>query len=41
MALTAGLYYVQEWVVYLCIRGTVNPVYNALADLVGLYVTAI
>lgn len=41
MPLTAGLYYVQEWVVYRCIRDTINPVYNALADLVGLYVTAI
>ena len=38
MALTAGLYYSQNGVVYLCIRDTVNPVYNALADLVGLYV---
>lgn len=25
-------------VVYLCTRDTVNPVYNDLADLVGLYV---
>ena len=38
MALTAGLYYSQDGVVYLCTRDTVNPVYNALADLVGLYV---
>jgi hypothetical protein len=38
MALTAGLYYVQDGVVYRCIRDTGNPVYNALADLVGLYV---
>lgn len=37
MALTAGLYYVQDWVVYRCIRDTVNPVYNPLAELVGLY----
>lgn len=40
MALTAGLYYVQDGVTYLCTRDTVNPVYNALADLVGLYVEA-
>lgn len=38
MALTAGLYYIQGGVTYLCTRDTVNPVYNALADLVGLYV---
>lgn len=38
MALVAGLYYVQEWVVYRCIRDTINPVYNRLEELVGLYV---
>lgn len=38
MALTAGLYYVQDGVVYLCNRDTVNPVHNALSELVGLYV---
>lgn len=38
MALEAGKYYSQNGVVYLCTRDTVNPVYNALADLVGLYV---
>ena len=38
MALVSGLYYVQDGVVYLCNRDTVNPVYNPLADLVGLYV---
>lgn len=38
MALTAGLYYVQDGVWYRCIRDTGNPVYHALADLVGLYV---
>ena len=41
MALTAGLYYVQDYVIYLCTRDTVNPVYNALSELVGLYVEAI
>jgi hypothetical protein len=41
MALTAGLYYVQDGVVYLCIRDTGNPVYNALADLVGNFVEVI
>lgn len=38
MALTAGLYYAQDGVVYRCIRDTGNPVYHALRDLVGLYV---
>lgn len=38
MALEAGKYYSQGGVTYLCTRDTVNPVYNALADLVGLYV---
>lgn len=38
MALTAGLYYVQGDVIYLCNRDTVNPVYNPLAELIGLYV---
>ena len=41
MALTAGLYYVQDYVIYLCTRDTVNPVYNPLAELVGLYVETI
>ena len=38
MELTAGLYYIQDGVIYLCSRDTVNPVYNQLADLVGIYV---
>lgn len=38
MALDAGKYYSQGGAVYLCTRDTVNPVHNALADLVGLYV---
>ena len=38
MALEAGLYYTQGGVVYLCNRDTGQPVYNALADLVGIYV---
>jgi hypothetical protein len=38
MALESGKHYVQNGVIYRCIRDTVNPVYNALADLVGLYV---
>ena len=38
MALESGKYYSQSGVVYLCTRDTVNPVYNALSELVGLYV---
>lgn len=38
MALTEGLYYVQEGVVYRCTRDTGVAVYQALKDLVGLYV---
>ena len=38
MALTAGLYYMQNWEIYLCTRDTIYQVHNALADLVGLYV---
>lgn len=38
MELTEGLYYTQDGVTYLCTRSTGQPVYNTLAELVGLYV---
>lgn len=38
MALINGKYYSQDGVTYRCFRDTVNPVYAALKDLVGLYV---
>ena len=38
MELTTGLYYTQSGVTYMCSRSTGQPVYNALAELVGLYV---
>jgi hypothetical protein len=38
MALEAGKYYIQDGVIYRCIRDTVNPVYAALRDLIGHYV---
>ena len=38
MALESGKYYIQSGVTYLCNRDTGNPVYNALSELVGLYV---
>ena len=39
MALENGKYYSQGGVIYLCNRDTEIPVYQALKDLVGLYVT--
>jgi hypothetical protein len=41
MALEEGKYYQQSGVVYLCTRDTGVPVYNALKDLVGIYVEAV
>lgn len=38
MELVEGVYYTQDGVVYLCTRSTGQPVYNALSELVGLYV---
>ena len=41
MALENGKYYTQSGMTYLCSRDTVNPVYNALSELVGIYVEVI
>ena len=38
MALENGKYYSQDGVTYLCNRDTVNPVYNPMRELVGIYV---
>jgi hypothetical protein len=38
MALVKGLYYMQDYVIYRCTDDTINPVYHALRELVGLYV---
>lgn len=38
MALEKGKYYIQNEKLYLCNRDTINPVYNDLNDLIGLYV---
>ena len=38
MALESGKYYIQDGKIYRCTRDTGNPVYNALSELVGLYV---
>lgn len=41
MALEAGKYYTQDGVLYKCTRDTVNPVYHALRELVGIYVEVV
>ena len=41
MALENGKHYSQYSTIYLCNLDTINPVYNKLADLVGLYVTEV
>ena len=41
MALENGKYYSQDGAIYLCNRDTEIPVYQALKDLVNLYVTAV
>ena len=41
MALENGKYYTQDGATYLCTRDTGSPVYNALADLVGIYVDTV
>lgn len=41
MALENGKHYSQDGVVYRCTRDTGNPVFQALGELVGLYVEAI
>lgn len=41
MVLDAGKYYIQDSVIYRCIRNTGNPVYNTLKDLTGLYVETV
>jgi hypothetical protein len=41
MALESGKHYMQDGVIYLCSRDTVNPVYSPLSELVGLYVEVV
>ena len=41
MALVSGKYYSQDGVTYRCTRDTVNPVYEPLKNLVGLYVEVV
>lgn len=41
MALVSGKYYIEDNVTYICNRDTVNPVYNKLSELVGIYVEVV
>lgn len=41
MALESGKHYTQSGMAYLCSRDTVNPVYNPLSELVGIYVEVV
>lgn len=41
MELEAGLCYTQDGVLYHCTTGTGQPVYHALAELVGIYVEVV
>ena len=41
MALENGKYYIQNSTICLCNRDTVNPVYNPLSELVGIYVVEV
>jgi hypothetical protein len=41
MELIEGKYYTQNGAVYLCIRSTGAAVHHPLAELAGLYVTAV
>ncbi len=41
MELEADKYYTQDSVTYLCTTGTGQPVYHALAELVGIYVEVV
>lgn len=41
MALENGKYYSETEILYKCTRDTINPVYNALSELVGIYVEVV
>ena len=41
MVLVHGKYYMQDYEVFLCIRDSDVPVYHALKELSGIYVTAV
>src|SRR5699024_12804271 len=41
MELFNGKYYIQNGIIYKCTRDSGQPLYHALSDLVGLYVTVV
>lgn len=41
MELFNGKYYIQNGIIYKCTRDNGQPLYHALSDLVGLYVTVV
>lgn len=41
MKLEKGKYYMQDYVIYLCIDDTINPVYAKLSELDGRYTAAV
>lgn len=41
MAIEKGKHYIENEIIYLCIRDSVNPIYHNLSDLVGQYVEVI
>jgi hypothetical protein len=41
MALEKDKHYIEESVIYLCVRDTISPVYNKLSELAGIYVEAV
>lgn len=41
MELEVDKYYIQNGIIYLCFRGTEQPVYQNLADLIGIYVNKV
>lgn len=41
MELQEGLHYIESGILYRCTRSTGQPIYQALADLVGLYVEVV
>lgn len=41
MEIFNGKYYIENEILYLCNRDSVNPLYNNMSDLVGLYVETV
>jgi hypothetical protein len=41
MVIEKGKYYIENEIVYLCIRDSINPIYHNLVDLIGQYVETI